>query len=84
MAAKKFAISIPSEVMKEVDRAAAKRRVTRSRFISDVLRRVADAQHDKEITRRIDEVLAEPGLADEQRQTARAFSGLRSKAGTEW
>ena len=84
MGAKKFAISVPAEVMDQVDRAAARRGVTRSRFISDVLRRVADTQRDVEITRRIDEVLSDPQLAEEQRQTARDFGAARSQAGTEW
>ena len=52
MAVKKFALSVPEDVMKEVDRAAKRFGVTRSRFISGVLRRVSDARSDEEITRR--------------------------------
>jgi metal-responsive CopG/Arc/MetJ family transcriptional regulator len=78
MAAKKFAISIPEEVMKQVDRAARARQMTRSHFIAEVLRRVAQARSDAEITRRLNEVFADETLAAEQRETARAFERAAS------
>lgn len=84
MPVKKFAISIPEAVMHEVDVAAKAKKLTRSAFISDVLRRVARARSDAEITRRIDELLSDPELAEEQRQTAAAFRRLRPFEGSEW
>ncbi len=84
MAARKFAISVPEEVMREVDRAARGLGVTRSRFISGVLRRVARARSDSEITRRVDELFADPEIAREQSETARALRSRASRAGTEW
>ena len=84
MPATKFAISIPSEVMDAVDIAASERGVTRSRFIAAVLRRVAQAKTDQEISRRIDEVLSDPGLAEEQAATASDYRRIRPRAGTEW
>lgn len=62
MSAIKFAISIPAEVMQAVDRAAHERGITRSRFIAEILRRVAGAKRDEEISRRIDKALSEPRL----------------------
>jgi metal-responsive CopG/Arc/MetJ family transcriptional regulator len=84
MTTKKFAISIPEDVMERVDRAAAQRGETRSRFISNVLRRVADAQRDAEIRRRVDEVFADPAVSEEQRSTAEAYGSVRSARGTKW
>ena len=43
MAARKFAISVPEEVIREVDHAAKRRGMTRSGFITDVLSQVARA-----------------------------------------
>ena len=80
----KFAISIPPAVMAEVDRAAASRGVTRSRFIADVLERVASARSDREITRRLDALFADESLNEEQRATAAAFGTARTDAGTRW
>ena len=77
MAVHKFAISVPEEVMEQIDEAAERRGVTRSRFITDVLRKVARARTDAEITRRLDEVFAAPHVAAEQRRTSRAFLAAR-------
>lgn len=77
MAVHKFAISIPEDVMEQVDRAAEQRGITRSRFISDVLRKVARARTDVEMTRRLDEVFSAPDVASEQRSTSRAFLAAR-------
>ena len=44
MPATGFVISIPAEVMQAVDRAARERGMTRSRFITEILRRVARAK----------------------------------------
>lgn len=77
MAVHKFAVSIPEDVMAEVDGAAQRRGVTRSRFISDVLRKVARARTDAEITRRLDEVFGDPEIAREQRRTSRELLTAR-------
>jgi metal-responsive CopG/Arc/MetJ family transcriptional regulator len=84
MPATKFAISIPAEVMQVVDRAAQERGITRSRFISEVLRRVARAKNDDEISRRIDQALSDPELVQEQRSTSAAYRRLQPRQGTEW
>ena len=84
MAVRKIAISVPEEVLRQVDQAAKDRHMTRSRFISRALARIATARRDAEITRRIDEVLSDPDLAQEQVETARAFQRGRPARGTEW
>ncbi len=84
MPATKFAISVPTEVMQVVDRAARERGITRSRFISEVLRRVARAKNDSEISRRIDQALSDPDLVAEQRSTAAAYRRIQPPQGTEW
>jgi hypothetical protein len=84
VAVKKFAISVPEDVMRQVDRAAARRGTTRSGFIADVLARVARARTDADISRRVDALLSDPGVAREQAATARAFRRAAPSAGTEW
>jgi metal-responsive CopG/Arc/MetJ family transcriptional regulator len=84
MLSKKFAISMPASVMKQVDLAARRRGLTRSRFIANVLHRVADARQDAEITRRINELFADPDLETEQKQTAREYNSVASTTGTKW
>ena len=59
MGVTKFAISMPTETMGQVDRAAKRLGMTRSRYIAVVLARVARRERDAAISRRVDEVLAE-------------------------
>ena len=84
MAAKKFAISMPEDVMEQIDRAAADRGITRSRFIAEVLKKTARARTDAEITRRLNDVFSCEETTSEQRKTARDFQRVASSVGTEW
>ena len=77
MAVRKFAISVPEDVMVQIDEAAEQRGITRTRFITDVLRQVARARTDAEVTRRLDEVFSDAGVAREQRRTSRALLTAR-------
>jgi hypothetical protein len=84
VAARKFAISVPENVMRQVDRAAKRRRMTRSGFISRVLASVARAQTDAEISRKVDELFSDPEVAREQVETARTFRRSAPTAGAGW
>jgi hypothetical protein len=84
MATRKIAISVPEGVLREVDRAARSRKMSRSGFISQALARIARARTDAEVTRRIDELFADPRIAREQVETARAFQRAAHGSGTEW
>jgi metal-responsive CopG/Arc/MetJ family transcriptional regulator len=83
MPVKKLAISVPEDVVRAVDRAAAARRVTRSRFISDTLRVVARARTDAEIRARVDRVMADLDVSTEQHETSLAFQRAGVRRGTE-
>ena len=82
MRATKFAISVPAETMQQVDRAAKRLGVTRSRYISLVLARVAKRERDKAVSRKVDEALAE--LDGQDIEALRVLQGARRKQGTEW
>lgn len=63
MAMRKTAITVPEEILAEVDRAARRRGESRSRFISRVLSAAVRARRDAEVTRRLDELFADPAVA---------------------
>jgi metal-responsive CopG/Arc/MetJ family transcriptional regulator len=73
MAMKKIAISLPEPVLERVDKLAASRGESRSHLIATVLDRVARAKRDRDVTTRIDELLADRTLAAEQKATADEF-----------
>jgi metal-responsive CopG/Arc/MetJ family transcriptional regulator len=84
MAARKFAISVPEEVIHEVDQAAKRRGMTRSGFITDVLSQVARARTDAEIARRVNDLFSDREIAREQVETAKQFRRIAPHRGAEW
>ena len=73
MAVRKTAIALPEELLNEVDRAAADRGVSRSSYITSVLRQVVRLRRDAEITRRLDELFANDTVRAEQLHVAEAL-----------
>ncbi len=85
MAVKKIAISVPEDVLDQVDRASAESGENRSRFISRMLMLLAKARSELEISRRINAVFADPEIRKEQAETARrTSSGLARRNETKW
>jgi metal-responsive CopG/Arc/MetJ family transcriptional regulator len=82
MGVAKFAISMPTETMNRVDRAAKRLGMTRSRYIAVVLDRVARRERDAAISRRVDKVLAE--LDGQDLDSAVHLRAARRDEGTEW
>jgi metal-responsive CopG/Arc/MetJ family transcriptional regulator len=73
MAVRKIAISVPEEVLRQVDRLARKSKTTRSGLITRVLREVSDASNQAEVTERINHLFNDQDLIDEQASTAHTF-----------
>lgn len=82
MRAMKFAISVPAETMSQVDRAAKRLGLTRSRYIAVILARVAERERNMAISKRVDEVLER--LDEQDLETVRDLRRARRDEGTEW
>ncbi len=80
MASSKIAITVPENVLSEVDAAAEARGETRSGFISRVLRTALKARRDAAITRRLNELFADEGVVASQDRITREMDS----AGTDW
>ena len=78
----KFAISVPTETMSQVDRAAKRLGMTRSRYISVVLARVAQHEKDRAISKRVDEALA--SMQEQELDAVELLGAARRDDGTEW
>jgi len=82
---KKIAVSLPPQVLAEVDQAAKERGETRSGFIANVLRKVARLKQDRRVTEEINRLLADDQTVQDQRETAQAFArGSGDRAGVQW
>jgi len=66
MAYRKTAISMPKDVLDSVDRIAKKRGESRSAFITRAVQRAIGREAGEAITRRLDEVYADPRVGEEE------------------
>lgn len=80
MPLRKTAIALPPELLMELDRMARKRRESRNRFITQVLEEAVRVRRDAEVTRRLDELFADPVLRREQVRGAAVLDTV----GTDW
>ncbi len=80
MATRKTAISIPEELLAEVDAAAESRGESRSRYITRLLQLSVQSRRDAEVTRRLNQLFAREDSRKELRLSAQ---GLHS-VGTDW
>ena len=80
MASSKITITVPEDVLSEVDAAARERGETRSGFISHILKTALKARRDAEITRRLNELFAEESVVATQDRITREMDS----AGTDW
>jgi hypothetical protein len=80
MPLRKTAIAIPDDLLSAVDRAAQSRGESRNRFVTRVLEEAVRARRDTEVTRRLNDLFANPDLAQEQARTATELD----RVGTDW
>jgi metal-responsive CopG/Arc/MetJ family transcriptional regulator len=83
MAVRKIAISLPEDILRQVDRLAKRTKTTRSGCIARVLAEVSHASTQAEITERINQLFGDPELAEEQASVSKLY--LRAAEGeSEW
>lgn len=80
MPLRKTAIALPADLLAEVDRAARAEQQSRNRFVTRVLEAAVRARRDADVTRRLNELLADPDLRRELLRTAAELDA----AGTDW
>ena len=80
MPSRKTAITVPEDLLAAVDRAAAARGESRSRYITVVLRAAVRAKRDAEITSALNDLFSDTKLEREQRGTAADLDAV----GSDW
>jgi len=84
MHTQKVAITIPKELVTMIDDISKKKGLSRSRFISTVLREKVMSERNRYIKDAYDRVFSDESIRKEQLDTVRLFEGLESKEGQEW
>jgi metal-responsive CopG/Arc/MetJ family transcriptional regulator len=80
----KVAISMPPYLLKSIDNIRKKRGLSRSKYISSLLREIISAEENKEIRKAYDTVFSEDKIKKEQLETSRFYDGAGSSKGEEW
>ena len=84
MHTQKVAITIPKELVAMIDDISKKRGLSRSKFISMILKEKIMSERNRYIKDAYDRVFSDEPLRKEQRINARWFEGLGIEEGQEW
>ena len=80
MPLRKITIALPNHLLLAVDRIAQSHGESRNRFVIRVLQEAVHARRDAEVTKRLNELFAGGGLAEEQARVASSLDAV----GTDW
>jgi len=84
MRTEKVAITIPSDLVAAIDGIRSRRGVSRSKFITLLLRQKILDEQAREIREAYDRVFSDESVAKEQVDTAAWFEGSGRDEGQEW
>lgn len=80
----RVAVTIPKELVAMIDVMSGQRGMSRSKFISTVLREKVSHERDRYLQDTYDRVFSDESVRKEQLNTARLFEGLESQEGQAW
>jgi hypothetical protein len=84
MRTEKVAITIPSDLVAVIDDIRSRKGVSRTKFITMLLRQKIQDEQARKIREAYDRVFSDPSLAKEQVDTAAWFDSVGSDAGQVW
>ena len=84
MHTQKVAITIPKELVTMIDDISKKQGLSRSKFISIILREKIEAERNRHIKDAYDRTFSDESIRKEQLSSAGWFEGLGTEAGQEW
>jgi metal-responsive CopG/Arc/MetJ family transcriptional regulator len=84
MRTEKIAITIPSDLVATIDAIRSRRGVSRSRFITLMLRQKVQDEQEREIREAYDRVFSDEAVVKEQLDTAAFLDGSGKEEGQEW
>ena len=84
MNTQKVAITVPADLVAMIDAISKQLGISRSRFISTVLREKLLDDRNRHLKDVYDRVFSDRAIRDEQLETAMWFEGSAGKEGQEW
>ncbi len=84
MSTQKVSITISKEILSLIDTASKELKISRSRFVSLVLKEKLLENRKRKIQEAYDSVFADSVIRKEQFDTSKWFEGLEDREGQEW
>lgn len=84
MHTQKVAVTIPKDLIVVIDAMSKKKGLSRSKFISTLLKEKLTSDRNRHIKETYDRVFSDESLRKEQLSCAKWFEGLEIKEGQEW
>lgn len=84
MNTQKIAITIPSDLLAIIDKTTEQRSISRSKFISLLLREKLLEERNRQLKDQYDKIFSDSAISDEQFKTAIWLGGAGSREGQEW
>jgi metal-responsive CopG/Arc/MetJ family transcriptional regulator len=84
MSTQKVAITMPTELVAIIDDISRQKGMSRSRFISNILKDTILNEQEKQMKAAYNRVFSDALILKEQLETASWFEGTGSKEGQEW
>ena len=84
MNTQKVAISMPADLVVQIDIISKQKGMSRSRFISTVLREKVLNEKERQIKEAYNRVFSDDSIKKEQLETSLWFDGAGNKTGLEW
>jgi len=84
MNTQKIAITVPSDLLDIIDKKTEQHSLSRSKFISLLLREKLLEERDRQLKDQYDRVFSDSAICDEQLKSAMWFDGAGSREGQEW
>ncbi|MEK6737209.1 MAG: hypothetical protein AABY74_00910, partial [Planctomycetota bacterium] len=76
--------TVPSDLLDIIDKTTEQRSMSRSKFISLLLRERLLEERDRQLKDQYDKVFSDSAICDEQLKTAKWLDGASSQEGQEW
>lgn len=84
MNTQKIAITVPSDLLDIIDKTTQQRSISRSKFISMMLREKLLEERNSQLKNQYNKVFSDSAICNEQLSTAMWLDGAGSREGQEW
>jgi metal-responsive CopG/Arc/MetJ family transcriptional regulator len=84
MSTQKIAISMPSDLLTSIDNIRRRKKLSRSKYISSLLREKISAEKNREIRKVYDTIFSDDKIRKEQLETTSFYEGIGNEEGEKW